>query len=82
MRAFLEEQGLTITEENAGARTLKVKGTVKQMEQAFSTQIGWMEDAAGHRHLSYRGSLSIPQSLDGVIVSVIGLDQRPIARPH
>jgi hypothetical protein len=82
VRAFLEQQGLTITSESLTARTLKAEGTVAQMEKAFSTHIGWIEDSAGNRSLSYLGNLSIPQSLDGIIVSVIGLDQRTIARAH
>lgn len=82
VRAFLEQYGLTVTEESPAARTLRVKGTVQQMEEAFSTHMGWIEDSAGNRHLSYQGSLSIPQSLDGIITSVIGLDQRPIAKPR
>ncbi len=82
VRSFLEQHGLTITSENMAARTLKAEGTVAQMEQAFSTKMGWLEDATGNRHLSYQGPLSIPQSLSGIIVSIIGLDQRPIAKPH
>lgn len=78
--SFVDEQGLTTTQENAAARTIKVEGTVEQMERAFGTQMGWVEDSAGNRHLSYQGALSIPQSLAGIITSVIGLDQRPIAK--
>jgi len=80
VESFLDQHGLTITEENIAARTLKAQGTVKQMGEAFSTCIGSFEDSAGNCHLSYEGSLSIPQSLAGIITSVIGLDQRPAAR--
>ncbi len=80
VRFFLEQNGLTVTDENAAARTLKVDGTAQQMAQAFSAQLAWFEDASGNRHLSYQGPLSIPQSLEGVITSVIGLDQSPIAK--
>jgi kumamolisin len=80
VRSFLEQHGLTVTEENAAARTLKAEGTVQQLGEAFSTRIGWFEDSAGGRHMSYEGSLSIPQSLADIIVSVVGLDQRPIAK--
>jgi kumamolisin len=80
VRAFLEQHGLTISDESMAARTLKAEGTLQQMGEAFSTRIGWFEGAGGNRHLSYEGSLSIPQSLQGIIVSVIGLDQRPVAK--
>lgn len=82
VRSFVEQYGLKIVDENAAARTLKVQGTVQQMQEAFSTKIGWFEDSAGSRHLSYQGPLSIPESLSGTITSVLGLDQRPIARSH
>ena len=82
VRAFLEGYGLTVTDENMASRTLKAEGTVAQMEEAFSARIGSVEDSADHTHLSYQGSLSIPHSLDGIITSIIGLDQRPVARRH
>ena len=82
VRSFLEEQGLTITEENMESRTLKAEGTVPQMEEAFSTRLEFAADAAGKRHVTYSGELSVPQSLAGIITSVVGLDQRPLAQPR
>ena len=82
VRSFLEQNGLKITAESMAARTLKVQGSIAQMEAAFGVKVGWFDDAAGNRHLSYAGSLSIPQSLNGIITSVIGLDQRPAAQPR
>lgn len=80
VRSFVEQQGLTVTDENAAARTLKAQGTAQQMAEAFSVQLGWFDDTAGNRHLSYQGALSIPKALDGIITSVIGLDQLPVAK--
>lgn len=82
VRSFLEEHGLTVTDENASARVLKAEGTAQQMADAFSVRLARFEDAAGQTHVSYEGPLSIPQSLEGVITSVLGLDQRPIAKHH
>ncbi len=82
VRSFLTEQGLTITKENPEARTLHIRGTVQQMNDAFGIRLGWLEGAEGQRHLGYEGALSVPESLSGVITAVLGLDQRPIATHH
>jgi kumamolisin len=80
VQSFLQQHGLTIVKENPDARTLQIAGTVRQVDEAFGTQLGWVGDAKGRQHLSYQGPLSVPQSLAGVIVAVLGLDQRPMAR--
>jgi kumamolisin len=82
VRSFLEQHGLSVTRDNAEARTLHVEGTAEQMSDAFGVRLGCFEDADGHQYLSYEGPLSIPKSLDGVITAVLGLDQRPIAKHH
>ena len=79
---WIEQYGLKITQENAAARTLHVQGTAGQISQAFGVQLGWVEDASGGRHLSYQGALTVPEPLAGIITAVLGLDQRPIARPR
>ncbi len=81
VRSFLERHGLAIIDENMAARTLKAEGTAQQMAEAFSVRLTWFDDA-GSNHLTYGGPLSIPQSLAGIITSVIGLDQRPLAKHH
>jgi kumamolisin len=78
--AFLERNGLKILSENAAARTIRIEGTIQQMEHAFGVQMAWFENEQGKRYLSYRGTISIPESLRAVIVAVLGLDQRPVAR--
>ena len=80
VRAFLTGHGLTITSENAAARTIKAEGSVAQMAQAFATRLGLVSGPDGSKYLSYEGPLSVPQALVSVIQSVVGLDQRPIAR--
>ena len=42
-------------------------------------------DTTSTRIYTYRGrtgSISIPKELDGIITAVLGLDNRPFARPH
>ena len=82
IKEFAESNGLKTVGENAAARTLRVEGTVQQMESVFGVQLAWFEDAEGHRFLSYQGAISIPERLQGVIVAVLGLDRRPAAQPR
>lgn len=80
VRSFLHQQGLTIETENPEARSLRITGSAKQMAAAFGVQLGSIEDANGHKYLSYQGGLSIPKPLAGVVLAVLGLDERPIAK--
>jgi kumamolisin len=80
VRAFVDANGFRILNENAAARTIRIEGTIQQMDRAFGVQMAWFENAQGERFLSYRGTISIPESLGGIIMAVLGLDERPAAR--
>jgi kumamolisin len=82
VRDFAVQNGLTVTEENPAARTMRIEGTVEQMDAAFGVKIARFENPNGQQYLSYQGPISIPASLQGIIVAVLGLDQRPAARHH
>jgi kumamolisin len=77
--------GLEVTESRPESRRLKVSGTVAQLSTAFGTTLSQVAsphpDGSGlvtHRYRS--GGLSVPDELDGVVVAVLGLDNRPQAR--
>ncbi|MDQ2774807.1 MAG: protease pro-enzyme activation domain-containing protein [Acidobacteriota bacterium] len=80
VRCFAEEHGMTIVDDDAALRRVRVEATAKQMEDAFGVQIGTAEDASGRRFLTYKGAITIPDELSGIVVAVLGLDQRPVAR--
>lgn len=80
VRAFAEAHGLHVTAESAAARTVHVEGTVAQMGSAFGVKIGLVRGKAQGNCISYEGALTVPAPLECVIVAVLGLDQRPIAR--
>jgi len=77
--AFAESYGLAILEASQARRTVRVSGTVSQMESAFGITLQSCESGA-HSYTCYEGVLSIPTSLDGIVVAVLGLDQRPVAK--
>jgi kumamolisin len=83
----LGEYGLTVTEFHLPSRRLKVSGTIAAMQSAFGTTLTAVSsphpDGSGHVQHRYRtGSLSVPARLSGIITAVVGLDDRPAARPQ
>jgi kumamolisin len=75
---FAASEGLSVIEASAARRSVRVAGTLAQMESAF--QVHLLSAASnGQEYLYYEGTLSIPSALAGIIVGVLGLDQRPIA---
>ncbi|HEY6788500.1 MAG TPA: protease pro-enzyme activation domain-containing protein [Trebonia sp.] len=86
VKSTLERLGLTVTEVDTGSRHVKVSGTVAAMSAAFGTSLTLVTSdhlgtgAVRHRYRS--GGLSVPAALDGIVVAVLGLDDRPVARPQ
>jgi kumamolisin len=83
----LGRYGLTVTEFQLGTRRLKVSGMIAAMSAAFGTSLTSVTsrrpDGSGSVTHRYRtGGLSVPAELSGVIVAVLGLDDRPQARAH
>jgi kumamolisin len=73
--------GLTVTSVHSASRRVKVSGTVAELTAAFGTSLR-MVSSGGVTHRYRVGGLFVPASLDGVVTAVLGLDDRPQARPH
>jgi len=83
----LGSYGLTVTETHLASRRMMVSGTIASMQAAFGTTLTAVTsphpDGSGDVQHRYRtGSLSVPARLSGVITAVLGLDDRPQARPQ
>jgi kumamolisin len=81
VRAFATVHGLTVTEEHADRRTVILSGTVQQFNAAFGIELKQYT----HPECTYRGRtgvIQLPAELDGVVEAVLGLDNRPQAKPH
>jgi kumamolisin len=79
--AFAQARGLAVVQAHAGRRSVILSGSVAQFEAAFGVELNDFEFDGG----SYRGRtgpLHIPEDLDGVVEAVLGLDNRPAAKPH
>jgi kumamolisin len=81
VRRFAEAHGLAVVQEHAGRRTVVLSGTVAQFNAAFGVDLQRFEYEGG----SYRGrvgAVQLPDELRGLVEAVLGLDDRPAAKPH
>ena len=80
----LTRLGATVTDADAGRRSLRVSGPTGVLARIFGADLSLSTSAsptggrATHRHRT--GGLSVPSELAGVIVAVLGLDDRPQSR--
>jgi kumamolisin len=64
-----------------GRRTIKLIGTVANMQRAFGVALA--HTTIDDRTYRVReGSIMLPAELQGYVVAVLGLDNRPQAKPH
>ena len=82
VESFARTHGLTVVASNGAEGRVAVRGTADQMSQAFGATLAWFESADGHRHLSYEGEITLPSELAPHVLAVLGLDQRPAAKPR
>jgi kumamolisin len=81
VRSFAEAQGIKVLQEDTARRTVILSGTVAQFSAAFGVQLHQMSHAGG----TYRGrtgGIYLPAEWDGVVQAILGLDNRPQARPR
>jgi len=83
VRTFAKEFGLTVEPDTPGPerRTIKLSGTVADMQNAFGTALT-QKSIDGVTYRVRQGSIDIPTELAGAVEAVLGLDNRPQARPH
>ncbi len=82
VEALAQTTGLAVVDVSLGRRTVWLSGTVAQFESAFGVVLEQYRDHKGNVYRIRTGPILIPADLDGVILGVFGLDDRPQARPH
>jgi kumamolisin len=80
-RAALGNQ-LTVVESSVAKRRVVLSGTAAAMSQAFGTDLAVYQSDSGVRFRGRIGSLTIPEELGSIVMAVVGLDTRPVARAH
>ena len=86
--SVLAGHGLRVTSADAGARRVTVRGTIAALSATFGARLRLVRSpgpVAGQAMVEHRyreGSLQVPAELDGIVLAVLGLDDRPQARAH
>jgi kumamolisin len=80
--AFAKQHGLSVKSADPAKRSIQVQGSAAQMQKAFGVDLGLVAESSGNQYLSHREAISIPQSLSNLVTAVLGLDQRPVAKPR
>lgn len=78
---FARQNGLSVKSADPAKRTVQIQGSAAQMQKAFGVDLGLVSES-GNQYLSHREAISIPQSLSNLVTAVLGLDQRPVAKPR
>ncbi len=81
VRSFADERGLAVVQEDAARRTVVLSGTVADFQGAFGVQLQCCEYDGGW-YRGRTGTLHLPAALEGIVEAVLGLDNRPQAKPH
>ena len=79
-KVLSEDFGLEVVGSSAGARTMEIEGTVAQIDKAFEVDLGVYETAKQGKYRGREGGVRIPTKLSGLVVAVLGLDERQVAR--
>ena len=80
------EPAIQVTGRDPASRRLMIAGPARRVGRVFGAELTLVSSAGpdgepvSHRYRT--GGLQIPAELDGVIVAVLGLDNRPQARPQ
>jgi kumamolisin len=82
VRQFAASRGLTVGVVNLGRRSVEIAGDVDSLATTFGTTLSLYQDADGVEYRGRSGELFVPAELDGIVVGVFGLDERPQARPQ
>src|SRR5690242_4774443 len=80
---FAHENGLTVVERHEASRRIVLAGPVDRIQKAFDVELGTYSVAAqGLHYRGRKGQVCVPSQIHPAIMAVLGLDNRPIAKPH
>jgi kumamolisin len=77
--------GIEVVSRDPATRRMVISGTVNALSETFGTSLSQVTSQGPSGPLTHRyrtGELLIPAELDGIVVAVLGLDNRPQARPQ
>jgi kumamolisin len=81
VKQFAKENHLTVGEVSVERRTVKLQGTAADLARAFETKLDRYEHE-GQQYRARTGGIQLPSDLAPSVEAVLGLDNRPQAKPH
>jgi len=81
VESFAREHGLTVKETSVPRLTVILSGSAVAVNKAFGVELRLYEHPAG-RYRGRTGRIYLPADLHAVVAGVLGLDNRPQAKPH
>ncbi len=81
VKQFAKENNLTVGDVSPERRTIKLEGTVANMIRAFEVRFDRYEHE-GQQYRARTGDIKLPPDLARSVEAVLGLDDRPQAKPH
>jgi kumamolisin len=79
---FAHQHGLTVSERHPERRSIVVSGRADAIQRAFGTELAYYVTKGGARYRGRTGGLTLPATLAPSVMAVLGLDNRPVAKPH
>jgi kumamolisin len=81
VKSFAKEYGIKVCEVSVERRTVMLEGTAANMIKAFEVELARYE-TNGQQYRARNGGIKVPSELADSLEAVLGLDNRPQARPH
>jgi len=82
IRKFAAQNGLTVVRAEAGTRSVVLRGSVDQFQKAFDVKLERFHHHGIGEYRGRTGSVNVPEDIHDAVTAVLGLDNRPQARPH
>lgn len=73
--------GLEVVAALPERHTVQLRGTVRALSAAFGVELSRYASPAGEFR-GREGVVTVPSELGSIVTAVLGLDNRPVARPH
>src|SRR5918912_1987261 len=79
---FASDHGLDVVQTSIPRRTVVLAGRIADMQEAFGAELGLYEHPELGTFRGRTGNITVPAAVSDAVEGVLGLDDRPAAKPH
>jgi len=80
---FAHHAHLTVVDSSPSKRRVILTGSASNISKAFGAKLSrYKSKQTGTTFRCRTGMLTVPEELNSIVVAVLGLDTRPVAKPH